>query len=256
MDNISKELLSLSDPNAIVDQDEFPVALESIEYNLEENLEDENPLDNERVNSSEMCVIPNIYNESQSILDIAPGENKMAESFFKDDFCEEQAFPFLLPTGKFGYKVERAVQLSPVKYFNQRLLNYTQRFSSNADYIFFAQYIMQQTNLFNQINIATCKVRGNINAGQLQNNFKETVRSFVTKDKGYMFMKSVTGTPAYWKTFLYDVLAMVKQLGLPSYFLTLSCADLRWNELVLIIARLNNIDIEDNDLDYFRRYET
>ena len=31
----------------------------------------------------------------------------------------------------------------------------------------------------------------------------------------------------YWKQLLYDVLAMVKQLGIPTYFLTLSCADLR-----------------------------
>ena len=72
-----------------------------------------------------------------------------------------------------------------------------------------------------------CKVNGNINAGQLQNNINETVRSFVSEDKGYMFMKSVKGTPAYWNHFLYDVLAMVKQLGLPSFFVSLSCADLR-----------------------------
>ena len=45
---------------------------------------------------------------------------------------------------------------------------------------------------------------------------------------------------------------MVKQLGLPTYFLTLSCADLRWNELVIIIGKLNNIDVS-GDLDYFTR---
>ena len=174
-----------------------------------------------------MCIIPNIYNDAQGILHIAPGENKTPESFFDDDFCEEQAFPYLLPKGKFGYKVTRTVQLSPIKYFNQRLLNYSQRFASNGDYIFFAHYVMQQINLFNQINIALTKMNGNINAGQLQNNLKETVRSFISEDKGYTFMKAVKGTPAYWKQFLYDVLAMVKQLGLPTFFLTLSCDDLR-----------------------------
>ena len=48
---------------------------------------------------------------------------------------------------------------------------------------------------------------------------------------------------------------MVKQLGLPSYFLTLSCADLRWDELVIIIARLNNIDVDYSDFDYFQKCE-
>ena len=87
----------------------------------------------------------------------------------------------------------------------------------------------------------------------MQNNVKETVQSFICEDQSYQFMNSIKGTPAYWKHFLYDVLAMVKQLGLPTFFLTLSCADLRWEELVLIIGKLNNIDISKEELDYFRR---
>ena len=66
------------------------------------------------------------------------------------------------------------------------------------------------------------------------------------------------GTPAYWKNFLFEVLAMVKQLGLPTFFMTFSCADLRWNELVSIISKLNGLNISDDDisnLDYFQRCE-
>ena len=152
-------------------------------------------------------------------------------------------YTFLFPTGKFGYKVGRPAHISPSKYFNQRLLNYTQRFSSNADYIFFAHYLMQQINLYNQINAAKKKkVKGDITAGQLQRDFQNTVRSFICEDQAYLFMKLIKGTPAYWKHFLYDVLAMVKQLGLPTFFLTLTCADLRWEELLSIIAKLNKIE--------------
>ena len=46
-----------------------------------------------------------------------------------DEFCEELAFPYLFPRGKFGYKVERDIKLSPSKYFNRRLFNYTQLFA-------------------------------------------------------------------------------------------------------------------------------
>ena len=46
-------------------------------------------------------------------------------------------------------------------------------------------------------------------------------------------MISVKGTPAYWKQF--------KQLGIPTYFMTLSCADLRWEELPYIFNKLNNL---------------
>ena len=69
-------------------------------------------------------------------------------------------------------------------------------------------------------------------AGMLSNNFSETVQAVVAKDKAYRFMNSIKDTPAYWKKFLHEVLAMVKQLELPSFYLTLSCADLRWNELI------------------------
>ena len=42
-------------------------------------------------------------------------------------------------------------------------------------------------------------------------------------------MNAIKGAPAYWKRFLYEVLAVVKQLGLPTFFMTLIFADLRWN---------------------------
>ena len=46
-------------------------------------------------------------------------------------------------------------------------------------------------------------------------------------------------TPAYWKKLIYEVLEMVKQLDLPTFFRTLSCADTHWKELISIIATLN-----------------
>ena len=61
----------------------------------------------------------------------------------------------------------------------------------------------------------------------LSQSFAETVQSFVGKDEAYRFMNAIKGTPAYWKKFLYEVMAMVKQLGLPTVFITLSCADLQ-----------------------------
>ena len=41
---------------------------------------------------------------------------------------------------------------------------------------------------------------------------------------------------------------MVKQLGIPTYFPTLSCADLRCEELPYIINKLNNLGLSDKEL--------
>ena len=57
-----------------------------------------------------------------------------------------------------------------------------------------------------------------LNAGMLSKKFKDTVKQFIASDDAFSFMNSVKGTPAYWKKLLREVLAMVKQLGLPTFF--------------------------------------
>ena len=189
--------------------------------------------------------IQTVDNIEQSIA-IAPGEGKKPISILNDIYCEEMTHPHLLPTGKFGYKVKRDVPLTPSKYFNQRLLNYSQHFASDADCIFFGHSVMQKIQLNEQISIVMRKITSNsLNAGMLSSNFKATVQQFIAEDKAYSFM-----TPAHWIKTLFEVLAMVKQLGIPTFFMALSCADLRWNELIEIIAKLNSLNLTDDDIKY------
>ena len=49
---------------------------------------------------------------------------------------------------------------------------------------------------------------------------------------------------------------MVKQLGLPTFFMTLICADLRWEQLISIIASLRGENLQDENFqnrDFFTR---
>ena len=41
-----------------------------------------------------------------------------------------------------------------------------------------------------------------------------------------LLLQQITGTPPYWQQFMYEVVAMVKQFGIPAWSMTLSCADL------------------------------
>ena len=80
----------------------------------------------------------------------------------------------------------------------------------------------------------------------IRRNFKGNVKRFIISDKAFSFMNARKGTPAYWKKILHDELAMVKQLGLPTFSRTLSCADLRWNELV--ISKLYSVSLSGEDI--------
>ena len=134
-------------------------------------------------------------------------------------FCEEQAF------------ASRYFNKSTARYFNQRLLNCNQYFISDADYTFFARSAYVQQHLHSSINFALHKIKpGTLTAGAVKNNLKVKIERYVASDITVSFMRSkekVKGKRAYRKQFLYDVLVIVKQLGIPTNFLTLSCANLR-----------------------------
>ena len=51
---------------------------------------------------------------------------------------------------------------------------------------------------------------------------------------------------------------MIKQLGCPTFFLTLSYADLKWKEISEIISKLNKLNLSKEYLEsmnYFEKYE-
>ena len=62
-------------------------------------------------------------------------------------------------------------------------------------------------------------------------------------------MNQIKGTLANWKKFQGEVLAVAKQLGCPTFYFTLSCGDLRWNELVEIISKLNGLRLSHKDVE-------
>ena len=77
----------------------------------------DDPLNLHRLAANETTLtaeIPSIIGEDN--ITIAPMQGKTPLSILRDDYCEGLAFPYLFPTGKFGYKVKRKVPLSPVKY--------------------------------------------------------------------------------------------------------------------------------------------
>ena len=93
------------------------------------------------------------------------------------------------------------------------------------------------------------KVHGQfVTASQIRSNV-QTLQNLICKDQAYLFLQQIPGTPPYWQRFMYEVVAMVKQLGITTCFMTLSCADLRWPELFQIISRIQGKDITDEEVD-------
>ena len=181
------------------------------------------------------CVQPkDISAESNLFMSYAPGENKRPKAFREDDNSEELSFPQLFPSGKFGLSMKRAKKLSMKKYFQTRILNCDNRFAKNTDYLFYAQYRCEAKDLYDSLSVALRKGKNkDYTAGDLKQNLSEFIRT----DLGVHFIQKVRGSPAYFNKLFYDLLGMIRNLGPCTWFVTLSAADLKWTDTLIIRPR-------------------
>ena len=84
--------------------------------------------------------VPAVADKEEAV-PVAPGDAKRPISLLSDSFCEESFHPHLFPTEQFGYNIKRDINFSASKYFNQQLLNYSQKFVMDSDYIFFVDAV-------------------------------------------------------------------------------------------------------------------
>ena len=71
----------------------------------------------------------------------------------------------------------------------------------------------------------------------------------ILEDQASLFPRQIPSLPPYWQKFIYEVVAMVKLVGIPASFMTLSCADLRWPELFQIIGNTQVLDLTEEKIE-------
>ena len=178
---------------------------------------------------------------SDSVLALAPAENEKPCAFLADKHFEELANPSKYPYGTGGFSAERNCKITARKYFNQRILHADGRFAQDIDYLLAAQYTVESKQVRDDIQISLRQTRGHtfqnraVNAGLLRS--PANLQAMIQTDAAFRFLKNVRGSPAYWRVALLDLLAMLRQLGTPTWFLTLSAADMQWPEVIQSIAR-------------------
>ena len=73
-----------------------------------------------------------------------------------------------------------------------------------------------------------------ITAGLLCNPI--ALQQLVRNEQAYKVLKNARGSPAYWQNEMYDVLALLRSLSKPTWFLTLSADDLHWPEMIQAVC--------------------
>ena len=186
-------------------------------------------------------------------ISFAPGEHEKPLPLLSDTNFEELANPDKYPDGRNALTADRPKQIDARRYFNQRLLDVDGRFARSIEYLLSAQYATESKQIYGNINhFAFRRVQGRhyqgnkITAGLVKDASK--MRELVRADHAYKLFKNVRGSPAYYQTLFYDVLAMMRQLGLPTWFFTVSAADMQWPDLLQTISRQYGTILSDDDV--------
>ena len=180
----------------------------------------------------------------------APGEGCRPSYILLDEKFDCLGFPDLFPWGEGGLHpdIERKVKISRKRLADYYLHNVNPMFSQSLDYIFAVQYAAELCQIVTDMNLAMKRFpKSGLTAGRLQD--KDYTKKLVQKDYAYRFMTQIRGTPAFWLRKLYEALAMLRTFGTPTYFLTLSCAEFLWPEIIMAIGACTGVTFTEEDVE-------
>ena len=157
----------------------------------------------------------------------------------------------LYPDGTNGFGTPRAVKISPLEYFQVRMLSADSRWACHPAYIFLACNIVDAIKLQSSISIALrmCSFRDPssnrredrrteemrlLTAGQLRGRLDENSH---LRENCYSFMQDICGTQAYWNSVKIQLYAMFRTLSLPTFFITSSADGSNWTDLMLVLSK-------------------
>ncbi|KAJ8049125.1 hypothetical protein HOLleu_01729 [Holothuria leucospilota] len=171
------------------------------------------------------------YDHSQ-VLTFAPGENQQPLSLLQDDDAEYLAFPSIFCGQRRPNNSERH---HPVHYSDickWELRSVDRRVASSVPNIFFKLKKVEMQNIKNKVSLALrrCKTVGK--------KYTEKRDSLVKLDEGYHIFRTLRNSPPYLEKRKKDLMAMIRQLGFPTYFVSLSAADTRWTDLLGVLGKL------------------
>nr|XP_022307628.1 uncharacterized protein LOC111113627 [Crassostrea virginica] len=193
------------------------------------------------------------------IYDIAPGEGNNPVRLLQEYGNEAKTFPYLFPSGRFSWSEQRETRITLSRYFNNRLMNSDDRFAKDTNYIFFSQFVSDLNQVIEKTQISIRKCLGSLEGNQpvtssmVQN--PEVLSRLMKNDEALRFMQPIRGTPAYWSSAQKDLFAMLRQLGIPTWFCSFSAAEHRWNDAVSSILKHQNDNRDPTSLDWSDKNE-
>ena len=193
----------------------------------------------------------NIESKYDKVYTFAPGEGQHPLSLYQDKNAEYLCFPSIFCGQKPLSNEQRSVPVHYSDIVKWELRSVDRRAAQSVPNIFFKHKKLQMKQISDKVNLAIrrCKNKGKkITAAEARN--PAYLDKLVNLDEGYYIFRQLRNSPPYLEARKKDVFAMIRQLSLPTWFISLSAADTRWTDLLKMLAKLNDdAELTDTDIE-------
>ncbi|GBP72617.1 hypothetical protein EVAR_83127_1 [Eumeta japonica] len=185
-----------------------------------------------------------LWNEDK-FLNIASGENKTPLSLLFDECAEELSFPNIYGGQFRSYR--EGINVTPFMQVTSELRRTDRRATDPQHLLYAAAKIMR-------LRISRCLSIAFKHVGRDTEFTKQVVQSeqFIHNclENNLAFLRCIPNSAWYWSDRKKDLFAMIRQLGAPTAFMTLSANETGWTDLLKLLYKLKNgANISDKLID-------
>ena len=194
---------------------------------------------------------PTSYCPQVDVYTFAPGDGQIPVSFYNDPCAEELSFPAIYCGQKRPDNSEREVKVHYSHLAKAELRNKDRRAAQSIPNIFFKMKKIQTKQISDKVSLALrrCKkVDRKVTAAEALN--PSHVDKLVNLDEGFYIFRTLRNSPPYLEKRKKDLFALIRSLGLPTWFCSLSAGDTRWKDLLRTLGKLiDGKTYSDDDID-------
>jgi hypothetical protein len=152
----------------------------------------------------------------------APGENIKPTNIRKDADAERLAFPTIYA----GQTAEYKINFTDTEIAKSEFMQKDRRCAKRPEKLFATCKKLEYKKIYDGVTLCLRKKKKQDNQLTAANLVDEArVNELVQCDDGFRILRSVRSSPSYWSEIQKKVLAMIRQLGIPTFFVTFSAAE-------------------------------
>lgn len=191
-----------------------------------------------------------VINDSQ-FLGYAPGEGQKPVNLLMYPNAEELCFPTIfsgqvMEHKKFDYVANKIKPPTTAAIIKHQIRNADKRFARNTQNLFFKFFKLLLCKVYSAEQVQLRKAHVSYHD---KDSLKDPIylKQICNNDQAYRFIKNIPSSPAFWEVTKKQVLAMIRQLGIPSIFITVSPSEHKWPELLVLLKQSVDDEVISED---------